>query len=146
MQVPEGLHQHHRGHLGEPGPLRPLLSCRDDQLLELGVGDERLAPLLGVVPHAKPVVVHHASAPEEPGQHLLLARLRVEAHVVPELHVDNSRAAHFSSKTSPTRSVAPEFLTACSCDSCQMVSPVCSSTSRDWPVGKVNVTFPSLKL
>ncbi|GAA4130261.1 hypothetical protein GCM10022285_18720 [Streptomyces tunisiensis] len=86
MQVCERLHQHHGGHLAEPGPLLGALGGGDDLLLKIGVLDVRQPRRVRFPTCAKRIVEDDPRAAERFRKFLPLARCGVQPEVVPELH------------------------------------------------------------
>ena len=83
---PFRLLEDHGGHVREPRSLRGRLH-RGQPGRQLPVGDVRQTCLMRLLTDAEAVVEHDPGAAERPGERGALARRRVEAVVVPELHV-----------------------------------------------------------
>jgi hypothetical protein len=83
------LHQHDRGDLAQPRPLRGPLGEGDHTALHFGVA-EPLPCRVGVLPSAQGVVVDHPSTPERSRECLVLRRRQVQAVAVPDEHATES--------------------------------------------------------
>jgi len=88
-RVLAGLHQHHRGDLGQPRPFWPDLGQRDDTTLQFGVA-ELLPGQGGSAPFGEGVVVHYPGAPERSAERLARPAGRVDAVAVPDEHAADS--------------------------------------------------------
>ena len=86
IQVPQGLLQDHRRHLGQPGAFLGPLGLGEatpGQLGRLHIRQSRRVRFLQV---AQAVIPHHSGAPERTRQRATLRNIRVDPVVVAELH------------------------------------------------------------
>ncbi|GHE66656.1 hypothetical protein GCM10017771_90330 [Streptomyces capitiformicae] len=86
VQVPQGLLQDDRRHVGEPGAFLGALGLGDAKPGQLGRLHIRQPRRVRLFPVAQAVVPHHAGAPERTGQRTALCGVRVGPVVVAELH------------------------------------------------------------
>ncbi|GAB2821825.1 hypothetical protein GCM10027091_61380 [Streptomyces daliensis] len=86
IQVPQGLLQDNRRHLGKPGTFPGALGLSDTQPRQLGRRHIRQPRRVCFPAVTQTVVPHHTSTPERSGQRTALGGIRVGPVVVTKLH------------------------------------------------------------